>query len=135
MSASDSQVASASASRPDPIDSRSAILSRLSNVESFKAAPIRRDYVQSPTLPPNPAMLVQEMKETLEDYGAQVTICETEEALPDCIDTVLGDIPSVVVSGDAPMSWIKAIMAKHLVYLDSPAEPLGSDVLGLSKPL
>ena len=69
------------------------------------------------------------MKESLEDYGAQVTICDSEDALPEHITRTLEGLPSVVISGDAPLNWMKAIMAKHLVYLDSPLEPLDNDVL------
>ena len=115
-------------------EARAAILGRLSEAEGFapqlsKHGRIRREYITAPTLPPNPATLVAQMTQMLEDYGAEVLTCDTEAALPEKITEALGDLPSVVVSGDAPVSWIKALMAKHFVYLDSTLEPLSNEVL------
>lgn len=129
VTVSDNAVAWGPGSNPGGEASRDAILSRLADAEVFSAPAIRREYVDAPVLPPNPAVLVQEMKESLEDYGAQVTICDSEDALPEHITRTLEGLPSVVISGDAPLNWMKAIMAKHLVYLDSPLEPLDNDVL------
>ena len=87
------------------------------------------DYARRPLLPMNPAVLIRQMKESLEDYGAEVLTCDSANDLPSKIVEALGDLSTVVIPADAPLSWIRELMKRHLVYLDSPSEPLSSEVL------
>lgn len=85
---------------------------------------IPREYVQFGDYPTGSPELVELLVETLEGYGANVTYASTEEELQHEISEALGDLVSVVVPSDMDPNWIKAAMSRHMVYLDSPEEPL-----------
>lgn len=90
---------------------------------------IPRDYIQFGDYPTGSPELIDWLVETLEGYGALVTSASDDEELYFQISETLGDLKSVVVPADMDEQWIKAAMSKHLVYLDSPAEPLSHATL------
>lgn len=98
--------------------------SGISSAAAMDYHQIPRDYIQVGTHSPGSAALITQFTHALEDYGASVIKVDTEDDIPGAIVDLLDEAEYIVMPIKVPPAWIKAVMGRHLVYLDSRDSPL-----------
>ncbi|AVT38769.1 LUD domain-containing protein [Plantactinospora sp. BB1] len=104
---------------------REEILARIRAARPDGTVPVPRDYRTAPAgnqvAAPADAELLELLVDRLVDYRATVRRCAPQE-LPEALADLLGEVPTVVVPGQAPEEWLSTYLGR--IRRDGDPEPL-----------